>query len=572
MWVIESEKTWNAWIVCLGLCAAALVACSGTARAQGSTFTEAWAHTWGGSANDQVSGVAVDGTGNTYLTGYTDSFGAGGHDVLLLKYSPTGTLLCRQTWGGSNNDWGSDVALDPSGGFVYVAGGTQSSPTGNQDVLLVKFDSNCNFVWAQSWDFGGNESASRVRVDPTDGNLVLGGATDLGGANESDALLMKVSDPGSTPPQSPLWATTWHIWYQGVGDFFFAESGGIYACGQTMPPGSYGIDAWLARYDSTGNLQWLRTWNRDINDGASSCISDAEGNVYVTGHSGEWAGSGQRDVMLLKFDPSGILQWAKTWGTGHHDEALRMLTNTNGNVYVVGYTNGLDGTQEDALLLKYDASGNLVGSNIRRGNADSAAVSAASTLDAILLAGSAFNNGGSWQEFAGSPGTGPTATTLQSVSSVSISLTPTNVVGTTSAPTGVEDTGGGGPDAFATKLTFDFLPPAISVSTNPSTLWPPNGKSEPVTVSGTITDSGSGVNPSTLACNVVDEYGLVQPPCSLGPLGAGGAYSFKVSLVASRNGNDKNGRSYTISVSASDYAGNSASASTTVIVPHDQGK
>jgi len=116
------------------------------------------------------------------------------------------------------------------------------------------------------------------------------------------------------------------------------------------------------------------------------------------------------------------------------------------------------------------------------------------------------------------------------------------------------------------------VPPTISISANPSSLWPPNGKSVPVTVSGTITDSGSGVNPSTLACKVVDSYGLVQPACSVGSLGAGGAYSFTVSLVASRNGNDKNGRTYTISVSASDYAGNSASVSTAVIVPHDQGK
>jgi hypothetical protein len=275
---------------------------------------------------------------------------------------------------------------------------------------------------------------------------------------------------------------------------------------------------------------------------------------------------------LLKFDSSGDLLWAKTWDSGGTNQPLRVVVGTDGNIYAVGLTNAFDGTQWDVLLLKYDASGTLLQSAIRRGDSDSFAMSAAAAPGAILLAGVAADNGGPWQEFPGTPGAGPTATTLQSVSGVSISLTPTNVVGTTSAPAGVEDTGGGGADAFVAQLTFDFLPPAISISTNPSTLWPPNGKSVPVTVSGTITDSGSGVNPGTLACNVVDEYGLVQPPCSLGPLGAGGAYSFRVSLVASRNGNDKNGRSYTISVSASDYAGNPASVSTTVIVPHDQGK
>jgi hypothetical protein len=118
---------------------------------------------------------------------------------------------------------------------------------------------------------------------------------------------------------------------------------------------------------------------------------------------------------------------------------------------------------------------------------------------------------------------------------------------------------------------IDTIPAAISISANPSTLWLPDGKSVPVAVSSTITDSGYGVNPSTLACNVVDQYGLVHTRCSGNPLGTGGAYSFTVSLAASRNGSDKNGRTYTISVSGSDYAGNSTSAATTVIVPHDQG-
>jgi hypothetical protein len=57
----------------------------------------------------------------------------------------------------------------------------------------------------------------------------------------------------------------------------------------------------------------------------------------------------------------------------------------------------------------------------------------------------------------------------------------------------------------------------------------------------------------------------------MGTLGAGGSYSFTVLVVASRNGGDKNGRTYTITVSARDYAGNPASAAATVLVPHDQG-
>jgi hypothetical protein len=119
-------------------------------------------------------------------------------------------------------------------------------------------------------------------------------------------------------------------------------------------------------------------------------------------------------------------------------------------------------------------------------------------------------------------------------------------------------------------VPVDTTPPAVSVSSRPSRLWPPNGKVVSVTVFGMITDSDSGVDPTAATFSVVDEYGSVQPS---GPvsLGSGGGYSFTISLEASRHGDDRDGRQYTITVSGRDLAGNPGSASTLVTVPHDQG-
>ena len=116
----------------------------------------------------------------------------------------------------------------------------------------------------------------------------------------------------------------------------------------------------------------------------------------------------------------------------------------------------------------------------------------------------------------------------------------------------------------------DTTPPTITVAANPSQLWPPNGQMVPVTISGTMTDSQSGVNDSTAAFAVTDEYGLVQPS---GPItvGTNGSYSFVISLQASRHGDDHDGRLYAIRVSVQDNAGNLGTATTTVVVPHDQG-
>jgi FG-GAP-like repeat len=117
---------------------------------------------------------------------------------------------------------------------------------------------------------------------------------------------------------------------------------------------------------------------------------------------------------------------------------------------------------------------------------------------------------------------------------------------------------------------FDTNPPVITLSATPRVLWPPNEKMVSVTVSGTITDTDSGVNVKSAAYAVKDEYGEVQPKGALS-LGPGGTYSFTLLLQASRLGIDMDGRRYTVTVSASDNAGNRGSKTSVVIVPHDRG-
>ena len=113
-------------------------------------------------------------------------------------------------------------------------------------------------------------------------------------------------------------------------------------------------------------------------------------------------------------------------------------------------------------------------------------------------------------------------------------------------------------------------PPNVTCSATPSTLWPPNGKPAVVTVSGIVTPGTQAIPSGGTAYTVVDEYGQVQPSGTIA-LGAGGTYSFGVPLIAARNGDDQDGRTYTIVVAVRDQIGNTGSCSTVVTVPHDQG-
>ena len=97
-------------------------------------------------------------------------------------------------------------------------------------------------------------------------------------------------------------------------------------------------------------------------------------------------------------------------------------------------------------------------------------------------------------------------------------------------------------------------------------LWPPDGAQVTVTVSVTANDAASGV--ARINWSVVDEYRQVEPRGSITP--ANGAFSFPIVLVRDRRGNDKDGRHYTIRVTATDRAGNATAAAPVVINVHDQ--
>lgn len=123
------------------------------------------------------------------------------------------------------------------------------------------------------------------------------------------------------------------------------------------------------------------------------------------------------------------------------------------------------------------------------------------------------------------------------------------------------------PKTVAIKI--DGTAPSVSVKVAPATLWPANGKTVKVVVSGTIADGTSGIDPATLRYSVDDEYGQVEPSGSL-TVSANGRYSVNVFLVASRKGNDRDGRTYKITVEAKDKAGNSERDKAVVTVPHDR--
>jgi hypothetical protein len=449
----------------MSLCAV-LLACSMTARAQNSVFTAAWVHTWGGSGDDEISGIAVDSSGNAYLAGYTYSFGAGGQDALLLKYSPAGTLLWSRTWGDSADEYASAIAVGPDG-YLYVTGGTGSFGAGWRDLFLLKLDTDGNLQWGTTWGGPSWEQGYNLGFDSRGNIYVVGESYSFG----SCVVLLKFSPNGG----SPLWTASWKgpATYDSGYSLTVDPGGNVIIAGiswdYSVSPNHNSL--LLVKYDSNGNFLWSENWatplpGQDESWGFRALTTDSGGNIYVGGrHCGQYQNPNSAqcnfDAMVLKLNSGGAFQWATTWGGPGYDSAASVAIDPTGHLLVSGIEDA-NGQSPVPFLLTYDTNGNLLSSVGWQAQSPlSPGAAGGMILDGagnVYFAGAATNNSGTWASITGTSGALPNSLIFNPYSLGSPIGQQSSLTNSTELQTGgVTDTGGGGADAFVTKITIGFL-------------------------------------------------------------------------------------------------------------------
>jgi len=307
--------------------------------------------TWGGSSYDYGRSVVVDSSGDIYVTGDTQSFGAGGRDAVILKFNSTGGIVWQKTWGGSNDDVGYGVVVDSSG-YVYVTGYTMSFGQGLEDVFVLKFNSTGDLEWQRTWGGDNWDRGLSITVDSS-GNIYATGYTLSYGYSQdwttrySAVFLLKLNSTGGLE-----WQRTWEETYVAQGGSCIAtdSSGNIYVAGY------YGD--FLLKFNSTGNLLLQRTWGTTSFGSGDQCFGlalDSSGNIYITGQTSSF-GAGGRDAFILKLSPAGGLVWQKTWGGTGNDEGRGVVVNTSGQIYVSGLTNSFGAGDYDVFALKLNST------------------------------------------------------------------------------------------------------------------------------------------------------------------------------------------------------------------------
>lgn len=403
-----------------------------------STGTPLWATYFGGSGDEAIHAMAIDGAGNLYIAGFTNSmagiassgahqgsFGGGTYDAFIAKFNGDGMERWATYFGGNASDFAYGLTTDASAN-VYIAGQTRSTTgiassgafqgtigdgTGTTgDAMLAKFDSTGVRIWSTYLGSDDYDYGRAVTVDPA-GNVYLGGftASDTGlttpgayheaflGGNY-DAFVAKFSSSG---------VRSWCTYYGGDGDdeiltMVSDASGNIFAGGTTSSvlhiatPGAYhstylgGKDGLLLSMDGTGQPKWGTYYGGAGDDYVNSLALYQDRYVYVAGLTNSASdiatitsyqaiyGGGGDDACLAMFDTAGTVNWTTYYGASGTDQGYGVALDAAGNVYMSGQTLSTTGIATTGAFQTTLAGGSVSGDAFlaRFSNAGSVAINA----------------------------------------------------------------------------------------------------------------------------------------------------------------------------------------------------
>ncbi len=255
----------------------------------------------------------------------------------------------QKTYGGPGNDMTWSMTKTNDGGYV-MAGETQTGASALYFAWLIKTDAIGNALWNKTYD-----GTFRAVIQTVDGGLAIAGIQGYRTNPDNDFLLVKTDAQGNVQwrrtydpfnlPGDPNPSIT-HEWAWGIDQ---TADGGYVLTGSTN---AYGTDddVWLVKTDSSGNMQWNRTFGGPDVDYAYEVVQTQDGG-YAIGGGTEIPGR-QMDFWLIRTDSNGRALWNKTYGSTETDWLDSMIQTSDGGFALVG------GYSLGAWLVKTNALGN----------------------------------------------------------------------------------------------------------------------------------------------------------------------------------------------------------------------
>ena len=258
-----------------------------------------WQKTYGGAYNDYAYSIQQTSDGGYIVAGYTSSFGAGSDDIWVLKLDSAGNVTWQKTYGGSSHDYANSIQQTNDGGYI-IAGYTSSFGAGGADIWILKLDSSGNVTWQKT--YGGSSYDFAYSIQQTgDGGYIVAGYTNSSGVGGDDIWILKLDLSGNI---------TWQRTYGGSSSEVAhsiqqTSDGGYIIAGSTNSFGVAYTDFWVLKLDSSGNVTWQKTYGGGYDDYANSIQQTSDGGYIVAGYTDSF-NAYYNEAWVLKLNSSGF--------------------------------------------------------------------------------------------------------------------------------------------------------------------------------------------------------------------------------------------------------------------------
>jgi uncharacterized delta-60 repeat protein len=255
-----------------------------------------WSRAIGGTDDDYANSIQQTSDGGYIVAGYTYSFGAGSYDFLIIKLNSSGNIQWSRAIGGTGYDEALSIQQTSDGGYI-VAGYTNSFGAGRFDALIIKLNSSGNIQWSRAIGGTNGDYANSIQQTSDGGYIVAGGTNSFG--TGGDILIIKLNSSGNIQWSRAIGGAN----NDDAVSIQQTSDGGYIVAGWTNSFGAGGHDSLIIKLNSSGNIQWSRAIGGANNDDAVSIQQTSDGGYIVAGSTNSF-GTGF-DFFIIKLDFSG---------------------------------------------------------------------------------------------------------------------------------------------------------------------------------------------------------------------------------------------------------------------------
>jgi hypothetical protein len=307
-----------------------------------------WSKAIGGMNSEWGNSVVQLPDSGYAIAGYTNSFGAGGYDMYLIRTNKTGDTLWTKTYGGNDWDFSYSIKQTSDGGFI-LAGTTASFGAGNDDIYLVKTDANGDTLWTKTYGGAGDDDGRSVWQN-TDGGYFINGFTSSLGNGEDDIFYIRTDAAGIVSWQKALGGTLTEQSFEGQQ----TNDGGFILAGYTNSFAPHD-EAYIIKTDVNGDTLWT-TRNGAPNNARAYSVQEVTGLGFV------WTGylelAGSKEMYIFRIDMQGYYLFSTTHGNYTGEDIGYSVRFTNDLCYILtGVTESFGNGLGEVYLVKTDYNG-----------------------------------------------------------------------------------------------------------------------------------------------------------------------------------------------------------------------